>query len=57
MVGVVKCEPSATGSHEEQEPPPKRTKTLTLEEYEAALDQDFAYDELDFPAEDMRPKS
>lgn len=52
MPKVVKCELSfdsagATGQ-EEQEPQPKRFKTLTLEEYEAALDQDFAYDELDF---------
>lgn len=53
LTEVVKCAPfsfdstGATG-HEEQEPQPKRFKTLTLEEYEAALDQDFAYNELDF---------
>jgi hypothetical protein len=37
----------ATEQGEQEQPQQKRLKTLTLEEYEAALDQDFAYDELD----------
>jgi hypothetical protein len=37
---------SMDGKETDLPPEPKRTKTLTLEEYEAALDIDFSYDNL-----------
>jgi hypothetical protein len=42
---VVKFE-NPDGNRTDLPPEPKRTKTLTLEEYEAALDADFTYDNL-----------
>ncbi|KAF9464476.1 hypothetical protein BDZ94DRAFT_1162134 [Collybia nuda] len=48
--GPLVSEPATSTSRAEREPQPKYPKSLTLEEYEAILDQDFAYDELDFTA-------
>jgi hypothetical protein len=38
--------PQVDGYETDLLPEPKRIKTLTVEEYEAALDNDFAYDNL-----------
>ncbi|KAJ6539423.1 hypothetical protein B0H19DRAFT_1178960 [Mycena capillaripes] len=51
---VVMTGDTTTQQEEDPEPPHKKTRGLTLEEYEAALDQDTTFDEidLDFGTED-----
>ena len=44
---VVKFEDPNHNNTPNLPPEPKRTKTLSLEEYEAALDDDFIYDAVD----------
>ena len=50
LQGIVKYsdqdEPRVDGYETDLPPEPKRIKTLTVEEYEAALDNNFTYDNL-----------